>query len=159
MEKILFEANFDFGPLISEGTSTPSLNTTFTQCNTQNFGNREGEDDLKFRCQAVQTEVESNFSIGELSNGTPRPECFDMKKTPEYSDDKLQNELETIFKSCKSQMENKAQLAAKIKHAEWLRAGQSLEDVVQEYFKGTGLLCNMIRHELSNPSRFLLQCR
>ena len=81
--------------------------------------------------QTTQTDSVVNKSTDSLESYS-----IACKKNTPVSDDRLQLEIETIFNTCKKQMQHKAELGAKIKHADWLRKGQTLEGAINEYFRG-----------------------
>jgi hypothetical protein len=116
MERVIFAEKFEIDSGLFN-IQTPTLSIA-TQCNLEKH--------KKAVCsQKCQTEDILNNSSNIFS-----------EKVAQVSEDKLQIELETIFSTSRKQMENKAELAAKIKHADWLRKGQTLEEAIIEYFKG-----------------------
>lgn len=99
------------------------------------------------RSQFTQTEVSDSslnptmkhsavklFDSRTVTNMTMLNNDIPVATTAE--DNQLNFELESIFKSCKTRIESKALIAAKIRNSEWLKKGQSLEDAISEYFKG-----------------------
>lgn len=115
MERVYFTEHFEI-ECLNVDTATVS---SATQCNLDH----------------VEVEDHNGVEITLDSLSTLKRNAF-VAESAQASEDTLQIELETIFSSCKKQMENKAQLAAKIKHADWLRKGQTLEEAIEEYFKG-----------------------
>lgn len=116
MKKILFAEKFEVDPLVIGATVFTHTKVThnrneYVDCEVQK---------MAVSCQTSEDSLASN------------DKCVQRESTEE----KLQCELESIFKTCKKQLEYKAELAAKIKHADWLRGGQTLEEAIFDYFKG-----------------------
>lgn len=124
MERVLFAEHFEIDASFF-CVETPTR-TTATQCD------RNHEEVTSFN---RFSQTDDFFSSSEQK--------YSQKSAAQVSDsdNKIEMELDNLLSKtigvCKNQMKIKAELAAKIKHTDWLRKGQTIEDAIQEYFKGS----------------------
>ena len=117
MKKILWNeiVNFNLGHL--SGIATRSV---ATQCDFL-------EKKFKSQIKSPQKNCITSSNEGSIQDQN------EQQMPPEIT---IHEDLERIFTACKEQIEAKAQLTARIRHMDWLRKGQSIEDAINECFHG-----------------------